>query len=177
MPSEYIMNPEFLKEFIHMYHSVPCLWNVKFADYSNKQKRTKAYEQLVQLCRTVCPTANVQFVKHKIANLRTVFKKEFNKVQVSKRTAATPADVYVPRLWYFDLLKFTLTHDMPEDAASFGLCDAPSMVSLPNTPSMLKMPDTPEPQELQGEEEEVKVNPEILEESTNVSQVTRRRVD
>lgn len=171
LPSEYIMNPEFLKEFINMYRSFPCLWNVKFADYSNKQKRMKAYEQLVQLCRTVCPTANVQFVKHKIANLRTVFKKEFNKVQVSKRTAASAADVYVPRLWYFDLLKFTLSQDLPEDGGTVSAPDTPSMVGLPSTPSALKMPDTPEPQEPLMEEE-VKVNHEILEESTNVSQVT-----
>ncbi|XP_073450529.1 uncharacterized protein [Aquarana catesbeiana] len=171
LPSEYIMNPEFLKEFITMYRSFHCLWNVKFADYSNKQKRMKAYEQLVQLCRTVCPTANVQFVKHKIANLRTVFKKEYNKVQVSKRTAACAADVYVPRLWYFDLLKFTLGQDLLDDGSVLNLSDTPSIASLPGTPSMLKMPDSPEPQDSRMEEE-VKVNSEILEDSTNVSQVT-----
>ncbi|XP_072279722.1 uncharacterized protein [Pyxicephalus adspersus] len=170
LPSEYIMNPEFLKEFINMYRSYPCLWNIKFADYSNKQKRMKAYEQLVQLCRTVCPTANIQFVKHKIANLRTVFKNEFNKVQVSKKTASCAADVYVPRLWYFDLLKFTLGQDPPEDGSA-GMSDTSSMVSVPCIPSILKRPDTPEPQDSRMDEDG-KMNPETLEESTNMSQVT-----
>ncbi|XP_068112216.1 uncharacterized protein [Hyperolius riggenbachi] len=164
MPSEYIMNPEFLKEFIIMYRSFPCLWNIKFADYSNKQKRMKAYEQLVQLCRTVCPTANVQFVKHKIANLRTVFKKEYNKVQMSMKTAACAADVYVPRLWYFDLLKFTLTQDAPDDPSAQNI----PVPIIPRVVSLARAPDQPEPQM----EEEVKENHENLEESTNASQVT-----
>lgn len=148
--SEYLMNPQFLKEFIDMYRSFPCLWNVKISDYSNKQKRLKAYESMVGLCRSVCPSANIQFVKHKIANLRTVFKKEFNKVQVSKKTATSAEDVYVPRLWYFDLLKFTIGQDAPQEGSS----------------------NSGESQECRQEEEPVDETMEILEDSTNVSQVT-----
>ncbi|XP_069835392.1 uncharacterized protein [Dendropsophus ebraccatus] len=144
---------KFLKEFIDMYRSFPCLWNVKISDYSNKQKRLKAYDSMVNLCRSVCPSANIQFVKHKIANLRTVFKKEFNKVQVSKKTATSAEDVYVPRLWYFDLLKFTIDQDSPKEELS----------------------NSGESQECRQEEEpvdETNETMEILEDSTNVSQVT-----
>ncbi|XP_056387651.1 uncharacterized protein LOC130282838 isoform X2 [Hyla sarda] len=141
---------KFLKEFIDMYRSFPCLWNVKISDYSNKQKRLKAYESMVNLCRSVCPSANIQFVKHKIANLRTVFKKEFNKVQVSKKTATSAEDVYVPRLWYFDLLKFTIGQDSPKEGSS----------------------NSGESQECRQEEETVDETMEILEDSTNMSQVT-----
>ncbi|XP_066443214.1 uncharacterized protein [Eleutherodactylus coqui] len=141
---------EFLKEFIDMYRSFPCLWNMKISDYSNKQKRLKAYESMVNLCRSVCPSANIQFVKHKIANLRTVFKKEFNKVQVSKKTATSADDVYVPRLWYFDLLKFTIGQDVPKEGSS----------------------NSGESQECRQEDEPVDESMEILEDSTNVSQVT-----
>ncbi|XP_077111406.1 uncharacterized protein LOC143767187 isoform X1 [Ranitomeya variabilis] len=148
--SEYLMNPQFLKEFIDMYRSFPCLWNVKISDYSNKQKRLKAYESMVNLCRSVCPSANIQFVKHKIANLRTVFKKEFNKVQVSRKTATSADDVYVPRLWYFDLLKFTIGQDAPIEGSS----------------------NSGESQECRQEDEPVEETMEILEDSTNVSQVT-----
>ncbi|KAM3912758.1 uncharacterized protein RB166_018200 isoform 1-T2 [Leptodactylus fuscus] len=147
--SEYLMNPQFLKEFIDMYRSFPCLWNVKISDYSNKQKRLKAYESMVNLCRSVCPSANIQFVKHKIANLRTVFKKEFNKVQVSKKTATSDEDVYVPRLWYFDLLKFTIGQEFPKVGSSNS-----------------------ESQECRADEEPMDETMEILEDSTNVSQVT-----
>ncbi|XP_066443218.1 uncharacterized protein [Eleutherodactylus coqui] len=141
---------KFLKEFIDMYRSFPCLWNMKISDYSNKQKRLKAYESMVNLCRSVCPSANIQFVKHKIANLRTVFKKEFNKVQVSKKTATSADDVYVPRLWYFDLLKFTIGQDVPKEGSS----------------------NSGESQECRQEDEPVDESMEILEDSTNVSQVT-----
>ncbi|XP_073419487.1 uncharacterized protein [Dendrobates tinctorius] len=141
---------KFLKEFIDMYRSFPCLWNVKISDYSNKQKRLKAYESMVNLCRSVCPSANIQFVKHKIANLRTVFKKEFNKVQVSRKTATSADDVYVPRLWYFDLLKFTIGQDSPIEGSS----------------------NSGESQEYRQEDEPVEETMEILEDSTNVSQVT-----
>ncbi|XP_075070944.1 uncharacterized protein LOC142159944 [Mixophyes fleayi] len=151
MYSEYLMNPQFLKEFIDVYRSFPCLWNVKFSDYSNKQKRSKAYEKLVGLCKSVCPTANIQFVKHKIANLRTVFKKEFNKVQVSKKSAASVHDIYVPRLWYYDLLKFTIGQDIPRKSASSS---------------------SQETQEARPEEEPSDEIIETLEESTNLSQVT-----
>ncbi|CAJ0945128.1 unnamed protein product [Ranitomeya imitator] len=151
--SEYLMNPQFLKEFIDMYRSFPCLWNVKISDYSNKQKRLKAYESMVNLCRSVCPSANIQFVKHKIANLRTVFKKEFNKVQVSRKTATSADDVYVPRLWYFDLLKFTI-----------GQEDAPMEGSS----------NSGESQECRQEDEPVEETIEILEDSTNVSQIYSR---
>ncbi|KAM3912760.1 uncharacterized protein RB166_018200 isoform 2-T3 [Leptodactylus fuscus] len=140
---------KFLKEFIDMYRSFPCLWNVKISDYSNKQKRLKAYESMVNLCRSVCPSANIQFVKHKIANLRTVFKKEFNKVQVSKKTATSDEDVYVPRLWYFDLLKFTIGQEFPKVGSSNS-----------------------ESQECRADEEPMDETMEILEDSTNVSQVT-----
>ncbi|KAM9325922.1 uncharacterized protein PAF06_002068 [Gastrophryne carolinensis] len=168
MPSECIMNPEFLKEFITMYHSFPCLWNIKFADYSNKQKRTKAYEQLALLCRKVCPTANVQFVKHKIANLRTVFKKEYNKVEQSRRTAVSEADVYVPRLWYYDLLKFTCLQDMPGEPSSIVIPAARNHLNLPDVSDMLDDED-PHMEEATGKEGPKE---ETLEESTNVSQVT-----
>ncbi|XP_071986470.1 uncharacterized protein [Engystomops pustulosus] len=141
---------KFLKEFIEMYRSFPCLWNVKISDYSNKQKRQKAYESMVALCRSVCPSANIQFVKHKIANLRTVFKKEFNKVQVSKTTATSDDEVYVPRLWYFDLLKFTIGQEFPKEGSS----------------------NSGESQECHQDEEPVDETMEILEDSTNVSQVT-----
>ncbi|XP_069811233.1 uncharacterized protein [Dendropsophus ebraccatus] len=111
MSTEIFMNPDFLKEFIEAYQSFPCLWKVKCADYSNRQKKAEAYKTLLSLCKTVCPSANVDLVKHKIANLRTVFKKELKKVESSRKSGASGDDVYIPRLWYFDLLKFTLDEE------------------------------------------------------------------
>ncbi|OCT75200.1 uncharacterized protein LOC108719552 isoform X2 [Xenopus laevis] len=118
MPQENYISPDFLKEFIDMYRALPCLWKVKSTDYFNKQKKNRAYEKLLRLCKTVYPTANLEYVKHKIANLRTVFKKELKKVELSKRSGATGDNVYVPRLWYFELLKFTIEQDATCNATS-----------------------------------------------------------
>ncbi|OCT88120.1 hypothetical protein XELAEV_18016749mg [Xenopus laevis] len=68
MPAEKFTNPEFLREFIELYRALPCLWKVKSGDYMNKMKREKAYEELANLCKSVCPKADVQFVKTKISN-------------------------------------------------------------------------------------------------------------
>lgn len=111
MSTECLMNPDFLIEFIEMYRSLPCLWKVKSSDYSNRQKKAEAYEKLLSLCKSVCPSATVELVKHKIANLRTVFKKELKKVESSIQSGASGDEVYIPRLWYFDLLKFTIDQE------------------------------------------------------------------
>ncbi|KAG8443375.1 hypothetical protein GDO86_011970 [Hymenochirus boettgeri] len=118
MSPENTMTPDFLKEFIRVYRSLPCLWKVKSADYFNKQKKYQAYEILLELCRSVFPIANIEFVKHKIANLRTVFKKELKKVELSRKSGATPENIYVPRLWYFELLKFTIDQEIPKRSNS-----------------------------------------------------------
>ncbi|KAG8443373.1 hypothetical protein GDO86_011969 [Hymenochirus boettgeri] len=118
---ENCMTPDFLKEFIEMYRSLPCLWKMKSADYLNKQMKQNAYESLVNLCKKVCPTANTEYVKNKIANLRTVFKKELKKVELSRKSGASASEIYVPRLWYFELLKFTVEHDVPKQPEPFLL--------------------------------------------------------
>ncbi|KAE8603544.1 hypothetical protein XENTR_v10014363 [Xenopus tropicalis] len=116
--AEKFMNPDFLKEFIEAYHAQPCLWRVKSVEYSNRQKRKDAYEVLVELSKRVNPSANIDFVKNKISNIRTVFKKEFNKVQSSKKSGASTDEIYTPRLWYYELLSFTVDQDVPRDSFS-----------------------------------------------------------
>ncbi|XP_018118361.1 uncharacterized protein LOC108716617 isoform X1 [Xenopus laevis] len=116
--AEKFLNPEFLKEFIDMYHSLPCLWKVKSQDYSNRHKRNEAYAKLNELCKRINPASNVDFIKNKISNLRTVFKKEYNKVQSSKKSGASADDVYVPRLWYYDLLTFTIDQEVSRNSLS-----------------------------------------------------------
>ncbi|OCT85215.1 hypothetical protein XELAEV_18023379mg [Xenopus laevis] len=110
MAAEKFMHPDFLREFIQ---SLPCLWKIKAAEYSNRHKRTEAYETLVQLCKRINPAANVDYVKNKISNISNVFRKEFNKVQSSKKSGASADDIYTPRLWYYDLLYFTVLQEIP----------------------------------------------------------------
>ncbi|XP_072002083.1 uncharacterized protein [Engystomops pustulosus] len=109
-------SPEFIKDFIDMYRSFSCLWKVKSPDYCNRQKKSEAFEKLIKVSRKYYPTADLRFVKHKIQNLRTVYKKELNKVEASKRSGAGPGQVYIPRLWYFDMLAFTQDQEVSHNS-------------------------------------------------------------
>lgn len=64
-------------------------------------------EDLIKMCQGKCNGADETFVKCKINNLRTVYRKEHNKVRLSKSTGSSADDIYVPSLWYFDLMSFT----------------------------------------------------------------------
>ncbi|CAJ0924845.1 unnamed protein product [Ranitomeya imitator] len=126
-PPSFIMPPasqmsandnEFVRALIDMYRSLPCLWKIKSADYSNRNMKRAAYEKLVALHKEHHPTESVDetIVRKKIQALRTVYKKELNKVEKSKKSGAGADDVYVPKLWYFDLLAFTRDQEIPRPA-------------------------------------------------------------
>ncbi|XP_069608905.1 uncharacterized protein [Ranitomeya imitator] len=111
---------EFVRELIEMYRSLPCLWQIKSADYSNRNKKREAFAKLVALFQQHNPSEKVDesVVRRKIQGLRTVYKKELNKVVRSKKSGAATDEVYVPSLWYFDLLGFTRDQELPRTMAS-----------------------------------------------------------
>jgi hypothetical protein len=47
------------------------------------------------------------FVKRKLNNLRSAFRRELNIILESKTTGLSADEIYVPTLWYYDLLSFT----------------------------------------------------------------------
>lgn len=71
---------DFVLEVIEKYKSHPCLWQVKHADYHNREKRNAAMNDLLALFKTKDPDANLDTVKKKITSMRNCFKKELNKV-------------------------------------------------------------------------------------------------
>ncbi|CAJ0967627.1 unnamed protein product [Ranitomeya imitator] len=111
---------EFVRELIEMYRSLPCLWQIKSADYSNRNKKREAFAKLVALFKQHNPSEKVDesVVRKKIQGLRTVYKKELNKVVKSKKSGAATDEVYVPSLWYFDLLGFTRDQELLRTMAS-----------------------------------------------------------
>ncbi|CAJ0968325.1 unnamed protein product [Ranitomeya imitator] len=113
-------NEEFVRELIEMYRSLLCLWQIKSADYSNRNKKREAFAKLVALFKQHNPSEKVDesVVRKKIQGLRTVYKKELNKVVKSKKSGAATDEVYVPSLWYFDLLGFTRDQELPRTMAS-----------------------------------------------------------
>jgi hypothetical protein len=75
-------------EFIELYRSFPCLWQVKSKDYSNRDKRHKAYATLIDKCKEVDREATKDTVAKKINSFRTVYRKDLSKVKNSMRSGA-----------------------------------------------------------------------------------------
>jgi len=82
---------DLLYDFIETYKYHKCLWLKKNKFYYNIAKKTKAYQDLVNLVKDDFPNANEQFVKMKIKNIRCAFRKVLKKKQQDIN--------YVPTLW------------------------------------------------------------------------------
>uniref|UniRef100_A0A2S2QAH8 MADF domain-containing protein n=1 Tax=Sipha flava TaxID=143950 RepID=A0A2S2QAH8_9HEMI len=100
-------NKPFVTEFLETYKRHPALWNAKSNVSKNKHLRNLGIEDLLKVCQEKFKDANTAFVKRKINNLRTVFRRELNKVLKSKTTGSSVNEIYIPTLWYYDLLSFT----------------------------------------------------------------------
>ncbi|KAG5871300.1 hypothetical protein JTB14_030422 [Gonioctena quinquepunctata] len=97
---------------------LPCLWKVKSKSYSNRHEKNKAYEKLLLFYKQTDPNATIDSVKKKINNLRCTFRKELKKLRKSKRSGEGSDNVYVPTLWYFNLLMFTADQEEPRTSIS-----------------------------------------------------------
>lgn len=139
MPDKFT-SPDFLPQFIDMYRQLPCLWKVTSKEYSNRDKKHEALCKLAELCKAVCPNPTVDYVRNKISNIRTVFKKELNKVRESQKSGAGTDEIYIPRLWYYESLRF-LTDQVDARA---------SLCTLPGTSAA-----SPEPQSQDEEQDNV----------------------
>ncbi|XP_040202563.1 uncharacterized protein LOC120933415 [Rana temporaria] len=131
-------------EFIKQYRELTCLWNVKSRDYSNKSKRKAALQKLVELLKPLYPTADINYVKGKIGSLRSTYNKERKKVLESKRSGVADDEIYVPRLWYYNSLRFL--SDQNESHQSLS--------TLPSTSAEAADPDVhPSPTQEEDAEE------------------------
>lgn len=104
-------------EFIDIFKSEECLWMIKSKDYMNKIKRDVAYTHLVDFVKTFDVNANKDTVTKKIANLRTVFKRELKKI-TTKVSGAGADEVYEPKIWYFQDLMFLKDQETPRGGVS-----------------------------------------------------------
>ncbi|XP_013101146.2 uncharacterized protein LOC106082932 [Stomoxys calcitrans] len=95
-------NRHYLKVFIQTYHNLPILWDTTLRDYTNRDKRAEAYQQLVPIYKYLKRDANLQDVKKKINTLRTNYRKELKIIESARRQGTT----YQPRCWTFYELDF-----------------------------------------------------------------------
>lgn len=97
--TSYGWNRDLLFSFIELYESHPCLWRMdKEAKFYNKAAKKLAYMELVDLIKKDFPTADIKFVKTKIKNIRNSFRREYNKVENSRRIP-DGIPMYSTKLW------------------------------------------------------------------------------
>lgn len=110
---------QFIMGFLDLYQAHECLWRVKSKDYSNKLKRIWAHMEMLEYSEKYIKDVDLNWVKKKIQSLRTIFKKEVNRVEESKKSWKGTDELYVSPLWYYDLL--TLTLEQPATHASMEM--------------------------------------------------------
>lgn len=55
----------FFENFICIYQSLPCLWNTKGKEYSNKLLQNEAYKQLIEKCKEIYPQVDIKYLRKK----------------------------------------------------------------------------------------------------------------
>ncbi|KAK4886488.1 hypothetical protein RN001_002759 [Aquatica leii] len=108
----------FLKDFFDMYKDQECLWKIKSSSYHDKTARKRAIDILVAKFQEVKADANAEFVKKKINNFRTFYKRELKLVKNSSKSRSGTDEIYKPKLWYFEFLFFLGDQDLPRTPVS-----------------------------------------------------------
>ncbi|PIO29487.1 hypothetical protein AB205_0065270 [Aquarana catesbeiana] len=128
--------PEFLSAFIDQYREMRNLWEVKHPQYYLKHVRKSRLGRLLTFVQTYIPEVTMEMLLSKIGILRNMYKREHNKIQNSLRSGASADDVYVPRLWYYNKLRFL--DDQTEARALLSTLPSTLPCTLPCT-----LPSTP----------------------------------
>ncbi|RZF32638.1 hypothetical protein LSTR_LSTR016977, partial [Laodelphax striatellus] len=101
-----------IQEFIALYKKHTCLWKYSSKEYTDRNLKEIAVTELTEKLREVEKNATREMALKKLNSLRTSFRREYKKVEESKRSGTTD-DIYEPRLWYYDLLLFIDDQDIP----------------------------------------------------------------
>ncbi|KAG7199502.1 hypothetical protein KM043_014121 [Ampulex compressa] len=104
---------DFIAEFIQLYRSYPCLWQVRCKGYKDRLYRNRAYDALALKLREANPAADRETVVRKINTLRSAFMREYKKVRTSQRR-------YKSSLWYYDLLNFVTEQNVEPTVAAIA---------------------------------------------------------
>ncbi|CAJ0963028.1 unnamed protein product [Ranitomeya imitator] len=106
----------------------------------------------------------------------SVYKKEVNKVEKSQKSGAGTDDVYVPNLWYYDLLAFTRDQEIPRPCQTVTSLCAPSPEEiLPESPDEHEPPQQLQPLEVNDDETPQSSISPCVEEQTRPQRPSRKR--
>lgn len=110
--------------FLDQYKDLPELWQIKSDIYKNREKKKKAWTQLLTFYQCIVPDATEKQMKIKINNLRSCYRRELKKVNESEASGAGLDDVYIPSLWYYEHLNFLRDHEEASQGIStMDSCD------------------------------------------------------
>lgn len=113
-PTRNTMSRDFWYDFIQLYKSYPCLWDVKDPSYLRRDQKKEAYDVLLAKMHEIDATATLDTVKRKIDSFRTAFRREERKVIMSMHSGATDDEIYTPTLWYYSILEEFLGYNTEE---------------------------------------------------------------
>ena len=102
---------EHVIRLVDFYRELPALWNVRHKDHKNKHFLQLGYEQLELKMQETIPEITCDQIKKKIHTLHNQLNREYKLFRESNRSGAGVDDVYKPKLWCFDILKFIKEND------------------------------------------------------------------
>lgn len=99
---------EMTKSLITLYENYPVLYDVKAKEYHNRNLRNKALHEIFLTLVEMYPNKllNESMIKNKIHGIRSQYMAEVNKVKKSEASGVSPEDIYIPKLWCFEMLHF-----------------------------------------------------------------------
>lgn len=74
---------EVMSDFLELYKSFTCLWDITCKEYSSRDARNQALEVLKEKLKQIDNDASISTVKKKIENMRAAYKREYKKVNKS----------------------------------------------------------------------------------------------
>lgn len=90
---------------IILYQQKELLYNAQHPDYTNREKRLHAYDEITERLRYMRKTITTEEVKAKIELLRRQFLVELNKIQSAYYSGRS-----APSVWWFNSMKFIQSH-------------------------------------------------------------------
>lgn len=134
-----IVDSEAWRELFATYQMLPELWNMNCEGYKNREKKRQSWLVLLEKYKAIDPNASVEILKPKLNNIRYCYRRELRKIMRSEKNGATSDEVYVPQLWYFNLLSFIKEQELSIITAESEDDENTSFSSYP-PPSKKKCP-------------------------------------
>ena len=106
MPAPFEWRKALTLQLIELYRDHPCLYQIKSDAYKDRNKKSKAYAELLANIKIVNPMCSLEILKKKLNTLRSQYRKELKLMNASRKSGAGTDEVYVPKLWCFNELRF-----------------------------------------------------------------------